>query len=146
MYERDINEAYSYKFPLVYKIGQDGRLFTKVKFWQQILTALYQGILCFFLPIYGTGGPFPSPDEGRTFDHWYYSTISFALTLHLVTYKLFIDSAYWNIFSFISGFIGIFLFYLVSLLSSLPSISNLLQPELLQLMPMILQDIRFYYL
>ena len=33
MYERDINEAYTFKFPLVYKIGQEGRLFTKTEFW-----------------------------------------------------------------------------------------------------------------
>jgi len=33
MYERDINEAYTFKFPLVYKIGQEGRLFTKTHFW-----------------------------------------------------------------------------------------------------------------
>ena len=146
MYERDINEAYTFKFPLVYKIGQEGRLFTKTHFWSQILLALYQGLLCFFVPMYGAGGPYPSPDVGRTYDHWYYSTVSYALILHLVTYKLFVDSSHWTLFSILSGLMGIALFYLVAFVGAIPSVSDFFHPELASLMIMIASDPRYYYL
>ena len=146
MYERDINEDYTFKFPLVYKIGQEGRLFTKSHFWYQILLACYQGLICFFLPLYGLGGAYPSPDNGRTYEHWYHSTISYALILHLVTYKLFVDSSYWTLFSLLSGFLGIALFYLFAFLCAIPSIADLFHPQLASLMPMLAQDCRYYYL
>jgi hypothetical protein len=65
----------------------------KSHFWSQILLAFYQGLICFFLPIYGLGGASILPDLGRTYEHWYYAMISCALILHLVTYKLFVDSS-----------------------------------------------------
>lgn len=110
------------------------------------MLASYQGLICFFLPIYGLGGSFPSPDLGRTFEHWYYSTISYALILHLVTYKLFVDSSYWTIFSLLSGFLGIALFYIFAFVCAIPSIADVFHPQLASLMSMLAQDSRYYLL
>jgi len=99
MYDRDVNETYALRYPMLYKSGQVGSLFNYWAFWRQILYALWHGLLCFFVPIFGLTGATPNSEDGRTFDHWYYSTISFALILHLVTFKLFVDSSFWNILS-----------------------------------------------
>jgi magnesium-transporting ATPase (P-type) len=99
MYDRDVNESYALRYPMLYKAGQDGSLFNYSAFWRQILYAVWHGLLCFFVPIFGLTGATPSNEDGRTFDHWYYSTVSFALILHLVTFKLFVDSSFWNILS-----------------------------------------------
>jgi len=96
--------------------------------------------------MYGAGGPYPSPDVGRTYDHWYYSTVSYALILHLVTYKLFVDSSHWTLFSILSGLMGIALFYLVAFVGAIPSVSDFFHPELASLMIMIASDPRYYYL
>ena len=92
------------------------------------------------------GGPYPSPDEGKTFDHWYHSTIAFSLILHLVTYKLFVESSHWTLFSVLSGLFGIALFYIVVFVGAIHSVSEFFQPELASLIYMIIADARFYYL
>lgn len=97
MYDRDVNETYALRYPIVYKCGQENRLFSYSAFWRQIGYAMWHGMLCFFVPIFGLNGV--TPDDGRTMDHWYYSTVSFALILHLVTFKLFVDSSFWNLLS-----------------------------------------------
>ena len=94
IYECDINKDYTFKFPLVYNNEQEGHLFTKSHFWSLILLACYQGLIRFFLPLYGLGGALTSPDNGRTYWHCYHLTISYAMILHLLTYKLFVDSSY----------------------------------------------------
>lgn len=41
----------------------------------------------------------PIDSSGMTKEHWYYSTIAFTLIIHIVSYKLFLESNFWNIFS-----------------------------------------------
>jgi hypothetical protein len=55
MFERDVNQAYAIRYPEVYRVGQEGRLFTKGKFWKQIALAAWHGLVCFYLPMMGCG-------------------------------------------------------------------------------------------
>lgn len=50
--EQDINSDYTYKYPLVYKSGQEGKHFTFGIFWQYIFLALWHGVVCYFVPIF----------------------------------------------------------------------------------------------
>jgi phospholipid-translocating ATPase len=134
MFERDVNQAFALRYPSAYKIGQEGRLFTFSAFWKEIGLALWHGAVCFYIPMRGLGGAYPASSDGLLNEHWYYSTMSFALILHLVTYKLFVDSYFWNLFSLAAGVLGIALFYIFSLIASTPAVANLIQPQLNGLM------------
>ena len=35
-------------------------------------------------------------NSGRAFDHWMHSTLSFSIIINLVTFKLFLETNYWN--------------------------------------------------
>jgi hypothetical protein len=57
--------------------------------------ALFHGTISFFLTQYGLSEATVS--DGKTSTHWGTSTVVFSICLHLATYKLFIESTYWNI-------------------------------------------------
>lgn len=78
--------------------------------------AFWHGLVCFYLPMYGLQGV--SDASGVVREHWYLSTVSFSIILHLVTYKLFVDSYFWNLLSGCSGVLGIALYYAFGLLAS----------------------------
>ncbi|TNV87235.1 hypothetical protein FGO68_gene1546 [Halteria grandinella] len=144
MFERDVTPSQAIAQSQVYKIGQEGRMFNFRAFWREIVLAFWHGLVCFYVPMYGAGQG-PQGETGLVREHWYYSTISFSVILHLVTYKLFVDSYFWNVLSITSGVIGIALYYMFGLVASGQGVSDLLgQPQLAGLMPEILGDNKFY--
>ena len=67
----DVNQEYAMRYPVVYKLGQDSRMFNFKSFWKQILLACWHGLICFYLPVMGLGGPYPAGQSGLTNEHWY---------------------------------------------------------------------------
>ncbi len=96
-FEQDANEELSYKYPILYKAGQKKKYFNQKVFWTWIVMAMCHGCTAFALPLLGLEGP--NDSTGQTKDHWWHSTISFTMVIHIVTYKLFIESNYWNYIS-----------------------------------------------
>lgn len=35
--------------------------------------------------------------SGKTYDHWVHSTLAFSVIINLVTFKLFLETSYWNV-------------------------------------------------
>ena len=50
-FEVDVNADYAYKYPIIYKSGQQGKLFNFKIFWKQIFLAMWHGVVCFFVPM-----------------------------------------------------------------------------------------------
>ena len=59
-----------------------------------MLLALYHGWVCYFFPVLGF--KVVQNEEGYSSEHWLVSSISFTLCLHVVTYKLFLESYFWT--------------------------------------------------
>ena len=95
MLEQDVKPEMALACPNVYSVGQEGRLFTFGEFWKQIVLAVWHGCTCYYLTLYGGQGA--NEEGGRTYETWYSSTAVFALIIHVVTYKLFVDTHYWSI-------------------------------------------------
>lgn len=49
--EKDVNDQYSYRYPVVYKAGQLGKYFNYKIFWKWIIIALIHGIISFYFPL-----------------------------------------------------------------------------------------------
>jgi phospholipid-transporting ATPase len=81
----------------------------------------------YFIPMYGMYGPTDS--SGRTNEHWVVSTVSFTIILHVVTYKLFVDTYFWGKINIIMAAVSILIYYIVVILGSIPLVANLIQPE-----------------
>jgi magnesium-transporting ATPase (P-type) len=89
-----VNSATSLASPILYQAGPQHLYFNFKVFWKWMLLALYHGWVCYFFPILGYKGVENS--SGMSSQHWYVSTISFTLCLHIVTYKLFMESYFWT--------------------------------------------------
>jgi len=75
---------------------------------------------------------------------WYISTISFTLIIHVVTYKVFVESVFWNKISITVGIISI-LFYYVSILSlNSQSLALVFQPQILALVNKVIGNLKVW--
>jgi len=92
--EKDVDEEISFKYPKLYKAGQQNYYFSLKKFWIWIVFALIHGVVIFFFVSYGFESA--SAVDGLFPDHWLRSTIAFSVIINIVTLKIFIDSMYWN--------------------------------------------------
>ena len=79
-------------------------------------------------PMMGGFGPVDS--SGKIQTHWYHSSASFTLIIHLVCYKLFSESNYWNKISIIAGVISLVVYYVLAVAASFPFMANIFQPQL----------------
>ena len=43
-FEQDVNPHYAYKYPVIYKAGQEGKYFNFGIFWKQIILAAWHGV------------------------------------------------------------------------------------------------------
>jgi len=95
IFERDADYDASLKNPVLYEAGPKKLYFNYGVFWRYIIFALIHGMICFNFVVYGLEGPFQI--TGKTQDSWYHSTISFSLIIHIVSYKLLLESTMWNV-------------------------------------------------
>lgn len=94
IFERDADYDTSLKNPILYEAGHKRIYFNFKMFWKFIMYAIMHGWMCYFFPLLGFDNQINN--TGTTYDTWLHSTISFTLILHIVTYKLFIESTMWN--------------------------------------------------
>ena len=94
IFEQDINEEEALTYAATYQAGPRGLHFSYKTFWAWVLTSIWHGLCCFWLPLYGLSLSVDS--SGHDAGLWFTSTISFTLVIHVVTLKLFTESIYWN--------------------------------------------------
>lgn len=127
VFERDCNHHYSLTVPKLYEAGQKKVYFNYTEFWKWIALALFHGAVAYFIPLYGLSGP--ADATGTTMEHWTISTVCFSIILHVVTYKLFIDTYFWIKMNIVLTVASIGIYYLVVVIGSVPFIANMVQPE-----------------
>eukprot|EP00347_Sterkiella_histriomuscorum_P000659 403374990 len=142
--ERDVNDQYSYRYPIVYKAGQLGRYFNYRIFWKWIILALIHGALCFFIPIMTSTTPNSDKTQGTIIEHWVRSTISFSVIIHVVFYKNLIETRHFNAHSFLFGILSLALYYGFLGVGQIPIISYLTQNEGLGVFIEMLEDPSFW--
>lgn len=68
--------------------------------------------------------------EGFTSSHWLMSTITFSVCIHLATFKLFLESTFWNKINMIAGIASLILYYGMLAMGALPTFAHIFQPQL----------------
>ena len=95
VFERDLSAEQSLMYPIAYGAGPRALYFSYGRFWRWILYALYHGNMCFWIPYVGFRKAIES--DGMDAGLWLTSTLSFTLIIHVVTYKLFLETGHWTI-------------------------------------------------
>jgi len=106
----------------------------------------------------------PTDSSGQMKSHWWVSTISFTLIMHLITYKLLLQTSFWHVYGVYlflfwssssynntyraSAFVALIFYYITVLIMSVDSIAKLIQPQINGILPNILGSLKvlFFFL
>jgi phospholipid-transporting ATPase len=127
-FDKDVDKEYSYRYPKLYKAGQAGYYFNMWTFWGWIVSAGWHGIICFWIPVYGVEGVMDT--SGLVTNHWWCSTLSFCLIMHIITIKLFLHTTFWNPLNWGMGIFSIIFYYCSLFVLCTNPVSQLAQPQL----------------
>eukprot|EP00340_Litonotus_pictus_P008976 CAMPEP_0170518900 /NCGR_PEP_ID=MMETSP0209-20121228/4493_1 /TAXON_ID=665100 ORGANISM="Litonotus pictus, Strain P1" /NCGR_SAMPLE_ID=MMETSP0209 /ASSEMBLY_ACC=CAM_ASM_000301 /LENGTH=1203 /DNA_ID=CAMNT_0010804651 /DNA_START=222 /DNA_END=3830 /DNA_ORIENTATION=+ len=128
--ERDADEETSIICPILYEAGQRKYYFNMKNFWIWIIWAFLHGVMIYFIGLEALEY-FYSPD-GKTHDNWLKSTVLFSIIVHVVTYKIFIELRYWNLFNLVSALCSILFYYFTVYILCQPLMARVFNPELIE--------------
>jgi magnesium-transporting ATPase (P-type) len=128
MFERDLDDLQSLKYPQLYKAGHQRYYFNLGVFWRWVFLSMIHGGLCYAFTMIGMSGP--QNESGKTNDHWMHSTYAFTIIIHIVNYKLFIETSFWNSVTVGAGVISIMLYYLMIFGINFQGLAEVFAPEL----------------
>ena len=117
-----------YKYPHIYKAGQAQKYFGYGVFWKWMLFSIWHGAVCFFGVEYSFTGSVSS--SGRTEEHWFKSTTAFTVIIHIIIYKLFLETVYWNTLSITTCLLCFLLYYFILVLGNFNPFANYFQPQI----------------
>ncbi|XP_071484021.1 probable phospholipid-transporting ATPase IM [Diadema antillarum] len=115
MFDQDVNDAMSVKFPALYKPGQKNLFFNWFVFLKSLLQGVLTSLTLFFIP-YGAFRENLSP-MGQTIDSQFlFGCVVATILVHIVNFKIALDTSYWTIFSHLCIWGSILLYWLYALL------------------------------
>jgi len=91
--EKDLQEDKFRYFPILYQAGQIRFYFNMLVFWKWIFYALFHGLTIFFIVSYSLK---EEEFNGLKVDHWWITTIIFTSAIHIVCYKILVETRYWT--------------------------------------------------
>ena len=109
-FEQDLNAEDSIKYPISYAAGQKGVYFTFKTFWKWVIYALIHGNICYWMCIL-VFDRHAVDDTGHDTDLWWISSLCFTIVIHMVTYKLFLESIYWTKLNLLIGVFSVLFYY-----------------------------------
>jgi phospholipid-transporting ATPase len=141
-FEKDVDLIIVKKFPVLYLAGQKNYFFNMRVFWSYILYAIFHGFICYYVPVQGM--KYFNDSTGITMNHWFKSTTSFSMIIHIVTLKLLVISDFWNVVSLVATFGSIAFYYLVIVVLNTDGMAFILQNELAGLLFNIVRYPKFW--
>jgi magnesium-transporting ATPase (P-type) len=127
-FERDVDLNIVKKFPILYEAGSRNYFFNLKVFWGYILTAIFHAFISFYIPTLGMINS--NNDTGITFNHWYKSTTSFTIVIHIITIKLLVISNFWNVLNISACIFSILFYYICLIILCTKPIATLFQNEI----------------
>ncbi|KAI8601931.1 hypothetical protein EDD21DRAFT_373196 [Dissophora ornata] len=110
-FDQDVDAKTSMQFPALYLRGIKQKHFTRAKFWLYVLDAVYQSIICFFVPWYLSNGVYESGHS--TNDLVALGTLISACSVVVVNLYVGLNMFHWTkmVFGVIFGSIIVFFLY-----------------------------------
>lgn len=142
--EQDCTDKESLAFPILYAAGQRQVYFGYRQFWKWVVLSIVHGAVCFWVPMVCFTQM--ADGEGHEAGLWMTSTVSFTLLIHVITYKLYLESVYWNKFNIIAGVVSLGFYYLTVIVLNTTTFSPSLQPQLEGLFFSILGNLKAWML
>ncbi|XP_013396894.1 phospholipid-transporting ATPase ID isoform X2 [Lingula anatina] len=113
IFEQDVNDIYSIKYPKLYAPGLSNLLFNKKVFLHSVFEGVVSSLLLFFIP-YGAFNMGVDPTGHDVADFHTYGVTVASILIPVVTFRLAIDTQFWSVFNPIMTF-GSIIFYFCSI-------------------------------
>ncbi|KAB0393150.1 hypothetical protein E2I00_013997, partial [Balaenoptera physalus] len=118
LFDQDVNETWSLRFPELYEPGQRNLYFNKKEFVKCLMHGIYSSLVLFFIPM-GTVYNSVRSDGKEISDYQSFSVIVQTSLLCVVTMQIALETTYWTMISHIFtwgslGFYFCILFFLYS--------------------------------
>jgi magnesium-transporting ATPase (P-type) len=121
--DRDVSISRCLSTPKLFYWGQDSLGFNTGVFSTYILRAIYQGLICFYIPYLVMVTP---EGDGILRDsNWYVGTAAFFCVVLLVTLQLVLEVTTWTLAGFIACIVSILLFVVASLVMAIPAVAHI---------------------
>lgn len=111
-----MSSAQAFLRPQEYIVGQRGDYFGLRRFGEWTLLAIWHGSISFWLPLLAF------PEQGL----WFGSMVSFMVVIHIVAYKLFLESVFITWANLAVGGLSVAVFYLAFALLSIDMVASVL--------------------
>jgi len=72
----------------------------------------------------------PIDGSGRTYTHWFKSCVAFTLVIHVIVFKIMIETVNWNWVSIFFGFLCFLSYYVMVFGMNLDMLAPMIQPEI----------------
>jgi len=138
--DRDVPKEFSYKYPKLYQAGPRHYYFNLKVFWKWMAFSAWHGLICYFLPVAGLSGV--NTSSGIVQNHWWISTVSFTLIMHIVTIKLFVETIFWNWYNTTISIASLVVYYISLIILCTNGLAKLVQPQLNGILGSILGSLR----
>lgn len=126
----------------LYPAGQKDHFLNFWVFWKWVTFSILHGIICYYTISFGFSY---GKEDGKIPSHWVSSTIVFSLIIQVVTYKLFVETVFWNLITISISILSITFYYLCLYVISLPAVGFNFQNELAFKSPELLQNKYFWF-
>ncbi|XP_023217447.1 probable phospholipid-transporting ATPase IM [Centruroides sculpturatus] len=100
IFDQDVNDKNSLRYPKLYAPGHLNLLFNKMEFLKSVAHGIITSFILFFIP-YGAFKNSVDPHGINLDDHQLFGTVVSAILVFVVTAQIALDTAYWTVFNHI---------------------------------------------
>uniref|UniRef100_T1JEU8 Phospholipid-transporting ATPase n=1 Tax=Strigamia maritima TaxID=126957 RepID=T1JEU8_STRMM len=112
VFDQDVSERNSLRYPKLYTPGHSNLLFNKKEFLKSVGHGILSSLILFFIP-YGAFKDSITPDGYDMADHNVFGTVVSSILVTTVTAQITIDTSYWSVFNHVVVW-GSVVFYFLS--------------------------------
>ncbi|XP_064475067.1 probable phospholipid-transporting ATPase IM isoform X2 [Ornithodoros turicata] len=123
VFDQDVNDVNSIRYPKLYTPGHLNLLFNKVEFLKSVAHGVITSFVLFFIP-YGAFSNSIAPDGANLDGHQLFGTAVSTILVIVVNAQIALDTAYWTIFNHIVIWGSVAFFFAMTLFINSDFINN----------------------
>ncbi|CAG0915171.1 unnamed protein product [Notodromas monacha] len=110
VFDQDVNDFYSVKYPKLYTPGIKNLLFNKAEFFKSVMLGVITSSVLFFIT-YGAYHDALAPEGHVTSDLMLFGSVLATILVIVVTVQVALETAYWTIINFITLFASLLWYF-----------------------------------
>ncbi|CAG2108054.1 unnamed protein product, partial [Medioppia subpectinata] len=140
IFDQDVDDRISLRYPLLYTPGHMDLLFNKIEFLKSVAHGIVSSFILFFIP-YGAFKNAVGPEGINLDGHQIFGTVVSTILVLVVTAQIALDTSYWTVFNHIVIWGSVAFYFAMTLFIN----SNLINNQYLGCLRMTLSSGQFWF-